>query len=138
MRETALRSAQAAFRILSRELYGPNCPFERANDLSLSICCHANGVVKIRGHGLFWGGPSPEHSDELLAQARAHLPVRVPAACLLALSRLASLPRWAAAADVHPSCHGACKSDLRRSSTVLRRHSTRMFSMHSFPSWLLA
>ena len=76
--EPALRPAQAAFRILSRELYGPNCPFERANDLTLSICCHAHGVVKIRGHGLFWGGPSPEHAEQLLKQARARPPCSPP------------------------------------------------------------
>ena len=59
---------QAAFGILSQELYGPLCPFERANDLTLSICCHATGIVKVRGHGLFWGRPLPELADALQAQ----------------------------------------------------------------------
>lgn len=59
---------QAAFEILSRELYGPLCPFERANDLTLSICCHAHGVLKVRGHGLFWGGPHPDLADALRKQ----------------------------------------------------------------------
>ncbi|KAK9832625.1 hypothetical protein WJX81_004913 [Elliptochloris bilobata] len=61
--------SQAAFGILSQELYGPQCPFERANDLTLSMCCHANGIVKVRGHGLFWGRPLPELADALQAQA---------------------------------------------------------------------
>lgn len=59
---------QAAFEILSRELYGPLCPFERANDLTLSICCFAHGVLKVRGHGLFWGGPHPDLADALRKQ----------------------------------------------------------------------
>ena len=61
---------QAAFEILSRELYGPLCPFERANDLTLSICCYAHGVLKVRGHGLFWGGPHPDLADALRKQVR--------------------------------------------------------------------
>ena len=63
-------SPQAAFGILSQELYGPACPFERANDLTLSICCHATGIVKVRGHGLFWGRPLPELADALQLQVQ--------------------------------------------------------------------
>ncbi|KAK9836088.1 hypothetical protein WJX81_000476 [Elliptochloris bilobata] len=38
--------SQAAFGILSRELYGPLCPFVRANNLTLGKCCHATGIVR--------------------------------------------------------------------------------------------
>ena len=70
-------ASQAAFGILSQELYGPLCPFERANDLTLSICCHATGIVKVRGHGLFWGRPLPELADALQVQVWALLYFRL-------------------------------------------------------------
>jgi hypothetical protein len=45
---------QAAFRILARELYGPVCPHEGRNDITISMCCHATGILKVHSRYLAW------------------------------------------------------------------------------------